>query len=59
MNTISSINLLNIIIARNTYQYKYQAFINNSMKQELKYLEKGLTNIDIFKLETSISHSVD
>ena len=29
------------------------------MKQELKYLEKVLTNPDIFKLKTPISHLVN
>ena len=38
-------------IARETYQCKYQAFINAPMKQELKYLEKVLTNPDVFKLK--------
>ena len=47
------------IITRETYQCKHQAFINAPMKQELKYLEKVLTNPDIFKLETLISHLVN
>ena len=43
---------------RETYQCKHQTFINASIKQELKCLEQLLTNANIFKLETPISHLV-
>ena len=46
-------------IVRENYQCKHQAFINAPMKQELKYLEKVLTNPEVFKLETPISHLIN
>ena len=39
-------------IARETYQCKHQSFINASMKQEIKYLEKVLINPDVFKIKS-------